>query len=155
MKTHQLTESQIESLLSEEQVGRLATLNDNGSPYITPVHFVYFNQKIYIHGLIKGQKINNIKRDNKVCFEVDKIEGYLMAETPCDVNTQYQSVIILGDAKLLDRDDEKIEPLNKIVEKYTPSLAGKVYPEDTLRGTSVIEVSVIECTGKYYKEQQG
>ncbi len=61
MKSHQLTERQIESLLLEEQVGRLATINANGFPYITPVHFIYFNKKIHIHGLNKGQKIDNIK----------------------------------------------------------------------------------------------
>ncbi len=151
MKSHQLTERQIESLLLEEQVGRLATFNANGFPYITPVHFVYFNNKIYIHGLNKGQKIDNIKNDKKVCFEVDKMERFLLAERPCDVNTEYLSVIILGEAKMLDNEDEKIEPLRKIVKKYTPSLAGEAFPEKVIKATSVIEVSVIECTGKFYK----
>ena len=79
------------------------------------------------------------------------MEGFLTAEMPCDVNTQYLSVIILGEARMLDSNDEKIEALNKIVEKYTPSLAGKDFPEKILKTTSVIEVSVTECTGKYYK----
>jgi len=151
MKSHQLTERQIESLLIEEQVGRLATLNANGFPYITPVHFIYFNRKIYIHGLIKGQKIDNIKNDKKVSFEVDKMEKFLMAELPCDVNTEYLGVIIIGEAKMIDNEDEKIEALKKIVEKYTPSLAGKDFPEKVLKATGVIEVSVVECTGKFYK----
>ena len=151
MKSHQLTERQIESLLIEEQVGRLATFNANGFPYITPVHFVYFNKKIYIHGLHKGQKIDNIKNDKKVCFEVDKMERFLLAEKPCDVNTEYLSVIILGEAKMLNNEDEKIESLRKIVEKYTPSLAGEAFPEKIIKATGVIEISVIECTGKFYK----
>lgn len=151
MKSHQLTERQIESLLLEENVGRLATLNLNGFPYVTPVHFVYFKRKIYIHGLIKGQKINNIKNDRKVCFEVDKMEKFLLSELPCDVNTEYSSVIILGEAKILSNEDEKIEALKKIVKKYTPSLVGGEFPKKILKATSVIEVSVIECTGKFYK----
>ncbi len=52
---------------------------------------------------------------------------------------------------MLDNEDEKIEPLRKIVKKYTPSLAGEAFPEKVIKATSVIEVSVIECTGKFYK----
>jgi hypothetical protein len=61
-KSHLLTENQIEDLLLEEHIGRLATLNSNGFPYVTPVHFIYSNKKIYIHGLVRGQKIDNTRQ---------------------------------------------------------------------------------------------
>ena len=67
------------------------------------------------------------------------------------MNTEYISVIILGEAKILSNEDEKIEALKKIVEKYTPSLVGGEFPKEILKATGVIEVSVIECTGKFYK----
>lgn len=151
MKSHQLTETQIEDLLLEEHIGRLATLNSNGFPYITPVHFIYSNKKIYIHGLLKGQKIDNIQNNPKVCFEIDKMEKFLLSEVPCDVNTEYVSVIIMGEAKILNNEDEKSEVLKKIVEKHVPSLVGREFPKNMLKATGVIEVSVIECTGKFYK----
>lgn len=54
MKQHQLSKEEIDSVLSNAQVGRIATLNENGYPYIVPVHFIIIKEKIYIHGLIKG-----------------------------------------------------------------------------------------------------
>jgi nitroimidazol reductase NimA-like FMN-containing flavoprotein (pyridoxamine 5'-phosphate oxidase superfamily) len=151
MKSHQLTESEIEDLLLEEFIGRLATINSTGFPYVTPVHFIYSNKKIYVHGLVRGQKLDNIKNNPKVCFEIDKMEKFLLSEVPCDVNTKYVSVIILGEAKILNDEAEKIEVLKRIVEKYVPSLVGEDFPKNMLKATGIIELSVTECTGKFYK----
>ena len=152
MKTHQLEKNEIDSLLAAEHVGRLATVSADGTPYITPVHYVYFNQKIYIHGLIRGQKIDNITANPNVCFEIDHFEKYIMPEekSPCDVNTQYRSVIITGAARLVEDEKLKADVLDLIVEKYTPSLSGAPFG-NSIKATGVIEITIKEMTGKYYK----
>ena len=152
MLAHQLTQDQINALLAEAQVGHLATLNDNGFPYVTPVHFVAIDGAIYIHGLCKGQKLENIQRENKVCFEVERLEKFLLDAIPCDVNTQYQSVIILGEASLVSDDAQKINVLKAIVAKYVPSLVGTPFPPNMLAGTTVIKITINACTGKFYDE---
>ena len=152
MKANQLTTDQISVLLTEAQVGHLATLSDNGFPYVTPVHFVYRQGEIYIHGLSKGQKIENIQRNSKVCFEVVSQGKFLLADKPCDVNTEYKSVIINGEASLLSEKDKKIEALDAIVRKYVPNLAGKEFPSNMLAATGVIKIEVKECTGKFYND---
>lgn len=152
MKKHQLTEERITEILKEAPVGNLATINENGYPYIVPVHFVYFDGKICIHGLPKGQKISNISANEKVCFDVYFMKGLILDEAPCDVNTEYESVVIMGKARVVKDDyDLKETVLNKIVEKYTPHLSGIKFPDNMMRGTSIIEVIIEECTGKYYK----
>ena len=152
MKTHQLNEEEIASLLETEQVGRLATINPDGTPYITPVHYVFYNQKIYIHGLIRGQKIKNITENPNVCFEIDQYEKLILPEekSPCDVNTQYQSVIITGTAKVVEDDTLKAKALNLIIEKYTPSLSGAPFG-NSIKTTGVTEMDIKEMTGKYYE----
>jgi nitroimidazol reductase NimA-like FMN-containing flavoprotein (pyridoxamine 5'-phosphate oxidase superfamily) len=147
-----MTKEKIESLLTKEQIGRVATQNRSGFPYVVPVHYVYNNGKIYIHGLPKGQKIDNIVNNPKIGFEVDEMLGLQEdVEAPCDVNTEYSSVIITGNAEILTDLTEKREALKKIVEKYTPRLSGKELPENMVKGTAVIEITIMECTGKYYK----
>ena len=152
MKTHQLEETEINSLLATESVGRLATVNADGTPYITPVHYVYFNQKIYIHGLIRGQKTDNIAANPNVCFEIDQFEKLIFPEdeSPCDVNTQYKSVIITGNAKIVEDEKLKADALNLIVEKYTPNLSELPFG-NSIKATNVIEIEVKEMTGKYYQ----
>lgn len=150
MKKYQISFLEIEEILKEQKVGRLATLNLNGYPYVTPVHFVYENNCIYIHGLSKGQKIDNIKNNSNVCFEIEEMLGLILDEKPCNVNTAYKSVIILGNAKLVEG-EKKVEALNAVVSKYTPHLANIPFPENMLKATSVIEIEIVEATGKRYE----
>lgn len=153
MKLHMLSIEQIDKLLETSKVGRIASLNAQGYPYVVPVHFVYYNGKIYFHGLPRGQKLLNISENQKVGFEIDEMIGLISEgiEEPCDINTEYNSVIIIGTATILTDFHKKAEVLNKIVGKYTPHLKDKEIPENMIKGTAVIEISIQECTGKYYK----
>jgi len=152
MKQHQLSKEEISCILKNAQVGRIATHNENGYPYIVPVHFVIDQEKIYIHGLIKGQKISNLIRNNKVCFEVDEM-GEIIPDhvNPCDTNTAFRSVIILGTAKMIEDEKLKEDILHAIVAKYTPQLSGLDFPEKMMKATGIIEIIPVETTGKYYK----
>jgi uncharacterized protein len=152
MKEHPLSPEEIKSLLLAEQVGNLGTISAGGFPYITPVHFVLIEDKIYVHGLRIGQKIKYLKENPKVGFEVFKMNGLIHdPELPCDTNTDYQSVIILGTAKLIDDDSLKIKVLDEVVKKFTPQHTGKAYPAAMLKATGVIEITALETTGKYFK----
>ena len=153
MREHSLTEAEIEDLLARAQVGRLATLSPAGYPYVVPVHFVHHRGKIYAHGLPQGQKLENIARDMRVGFEVDEMAGLLLdgAANACDVNTEYCSAIIRGNAILLTETSAKKEALDRIVDKYVPQFSGRELPEAMVNGTAVIEISVVECTGKYFR----
>ncbi len=151
MKQHQLADAEINELLSKSSVGHIATHNRDGFPYVLPVHFVYVDDKIYIHGLIQGTKIDNLKANPKVCFEVEDMEGLIMDDKACDVNTKYKSVVVFGNATMVEEVEKKIEVLDKIVGKYTPQLSGQKYPDNMLKGTGIIEISILSITGKYYK----
>lgn len=153
MQLHPLSKVEIENLLCSQSVGRLGTSSPNGFPYVVPVHFVYHEEKIYIHGLTKGQKIDNLKLHPKVCFEVDHMSGLILSSKPCGVNTDYRSVIIMGEAQMVEEKEKKECILNQIVDKYTPQLSGKELPERMISITSIIEITIIECSGKYYKQE--
>ena len=152
MKQHQLSKEQINNVLSNAQVGRIATHNENGYPYIVPVHFIVHEEKIYIHGLIKGQKISNLIRNNKIGFEVDEM-GTIIPDNnnPCDTNTEFRSVIILGTAQMVEDRGLKVRILRAVVAKFTPHLSHLSFPEKMMQATGIIEITPIEITGKYYK----
>ena len=68
MKEHPLSEEEISVLLLSQPVGNLGTISPDGFPYITPVHFVVIEAKIYIHGLCAGQKIDYLRANAKIGF---------------------------------------------------------------------------------------
>ncbi|WP_061309782.1 pyridoxamine 5'-phosphate oxidase family protein [Clostridium botulinum] len=153
MKTHPLSEERLNDLLSRVQTGSLATLNADVTPYNTSVHFVHINECIYVHGLPKGQKIDNIIRDSKVGFTMYDMQELLLDANgkPCNTNTKYESAIATGSAALVEDMGEKKMVLQKIVEKYTPHLTDAPLPENMVRGTAIIRISIAELTGKYYE----
>ncbi len=133
-------------------MGRIATLDGNEYPYIVPVHFVFYKERIYIHGLIKGEKISNLLRHNKVGFEIDEMGSIIPDDSKvCDTNTEFRSIIVLGIAKMIDNIIFKEEILHAIVNKYTPQLSHLSFPEKMMKATGIIEIQIKECTGKFYK----
>lgn len=152
MKTHPLTGEQINRLLEHAATGTLATLNPDGTPYCTPIHFVHCDGTICFHGLPRGQKLDNIIRDPRVGFTAYEMAGLLFDPDgkPCDTNTEYESVILSGSAGFVENNGEKKEILKKIVQKYTPQLAGCEFPDNMVKGTAVIRITITEITGKYY-----
>lgn len=152
MKTHQLDRRQTDRLLDRAEVASLATVNADGTPYVTPVHFWYQEGAIYVHGLPAGQKIDNIKANPAVCLTVCEMKGLLLdpAGNPCDTNTSYQSVILQGTASLLTDVGDKKTVLEGLVKKYTPALSDRALPENMIKGTAVLKIRVDAATGKYY-----
>lgn len=91
MQKFQLAEDAIHALLDTALHGRLSTLNADGYPYTVPVHFVFAEGRLYVHGLDRGQKIDNIRSYPLVGFEVDELDGLLTdnLSQPCQADAAY------------------------------------------------------------------
>lgn len=128
--------SVIEKILQRETIGRMATLGKDGFPYITPVNYVYLNGAIYFHCAHDGEKIDNILRDNKVCFEVDVPLSYLGMEydpgrPTCQVTQFYHCVIIRGRAELVEETGQKVAALNALMASHEKNNDFKPITADT------------------------
>lgn len=157
MRENQLTLKQMEKLLNKQQIGHFATVNEDGRPYVTPMHYAYLNGKIYMHGLPLGQKLDNLKKNPYVGFEVQKCGKFKLARNPktaCNVNTEYESVIITGTAEVIQDFDIKEAALWAIVKKYVPELETLPMPANAIKGVAVIEITIEAMTGKFYKEKE-
>ena len=113
----------IEKILSKATIGRLATTDLEGYPYITPVNFVSYQGNIYFHCALTGEKLDNIARNNKVGFQVDIPLAYLDSQfsddgSPCKLHQFYQCVVMRGTARVVDETQLKTKALNALVEKH-------------------------------------
>ena len=113
----------IEKILSKVTIGRLATIDLEGCPYITPVNFVSHKGNIYFHCALTGEKLDNIMRNAKVGFQVDIPLAYLDSQfsddgSPCKLHQFYHCVIMRGTARVVDEAQLKTDALNALVEKH-------------------------------------
>ena len=140
--------TEVEELLSNTLVGRLGTCF-NDIPYITPVNYIYDNNKIYFHSAYEGRKIENIRHNQQVCFEIDKVLSIIPGmRMPCGSTTEYKSVIVFGDIRVVVDIDEKTDALNKLIEKYVPEAPRLPHSSDAADRTNVLVIDIKEITAK-------
>ena len=146
----------IKEFLEDEHVGRVSSIDTNGFPQIIPMNFVFRNDAVYMHSHVKGEKLDNISRNNKVGFEADRELEFLPSyfEDPRNASladTLYISIVIKGIASFVSNRDEKTLALNGLMEKYQPE--GHYDPlESTMRvldAVSVIKIIPTSLHGKY------
>jgi nitroimidazol reductase NimA-like FMN-containing flavoprotein (pyridoxamine 5'-phosphate oxidase superfamily) len=138
----------IEEVLRENQVGRLGTAVD-GRPYVVPMNFVYTDGRIILHTHRDGKKVKDIRRNPRVCFEVDggeMIEG----GDPCEYSWRYRSVIATGTAVIVEDPEEKLKALRLLSDKYAFGKGRRLGLEKVSRFEDlvVVEIRVEEMTGK-------
>jgi len=146
----------IKEFLNEEHVGRISSIDENGFPQIIPMNFVFLNDTIYVHSHTKGEKLDNISRNNKVGFEVDRELEFLPSyfEDPNDASladTLYISVVIKGIGSFVTDREEKTLALNGLMEKYQPEGQYDPIKSDmqVLDVVTVIKITTQTIHGKY------
>jgi len=137
--------SVIESILERATVCRIG-LCDQDTPYVVPVVFGYKDNRLYFHSAREGKKIAILKRNNRVCFEVDIAQELVPSEAPCKWSVKYLSVIGFGKAFFVNGAREKREALNIIMEHY--SRRSYEYPAEAIAEVTIIRVEIDTMTGK-------
>jgi len=136
----------IESVMKRATICRIG-LSENDVPYVVPLNFGYKDNCLYFHSAKEGKKIDMMRKNNTVCFEVDVDNELVRAENPCKWSMKYYSVIGFGKAFFLKDSKEKRQALNIIMEHYTDESSFE-YPETALDSVAVIKVEIDSITGK-------
>jgi nitroimidazol reductase NimA-like FMN-containing flavoprotein (pyridoxamine 5'-phosphate oxidase superfamily) len=141
--------SQIEEIIRCAQVCRLAMV-DNGEPYMVPLCFGYADNALYFHTGPQGRKIDVLKKNNRVCFEMDIDCQPKAAETACKWSMNYKSVIGFGRATFIDADDEKRKALDLIMQQYAGGYGShdRIFSGEKVDKTLIIKVEIEKITGK-------
>jgi nitroimidazol reductase NimA-like FMN-containing flavoprotein (pyridoxamine 5'-phosphate oxidase superfamily) len=139
----------IDALLERTLVGRIATINRKRFPVIKPVNFLYWDGKIYFHSSKQGEKMADIRRGSRICFEVDEPIAYVLAKgSACSSSYLYRSIIVKGKGHLVNQREKKLTILKRLMEKYQPEGGYDDFPQAMVQKTAVVEISIQEMTAK-------
>ena len=146
---------EIERIFSLTNIGRLATNGQDGYPYITPLNFVSLEGNIYFHCAPKGEKLDNLRRDPRVCFEVDVPLSYLdigldPSRPICNLHQFYHCVIIRGSAAVVKDSKLKVDALNALIAKHENTEDFKKVTKDMsgCKACEVIEIKPVSISAK-------
>ena len=124
----------------------MATVNADGSPYCIPLSLAREGEWLYFHCALEGHKIDNLRRQNRVCVSC---VGDLKP-APGEFSIGFESAVIKGSAQELKDREEKIHALALISKRYTPDNmdAFDKAIEKSLDITGVWKIHIDEISGK-------
>ena len=137
--------SEIESIIKEANMCRLG-MADADNPYVVPMSFGYRDHALYFHGALKGKKIDYLKKNPKVCFEIDLLAEPMISDEACGWSMRFKSVIGFGTALFIHDLEEKRAALKIIMAQYSNETFA--FPENKVNATAVIKVEIERMSGK-------
>lgn len=149
-KKQELSKEECIDILINYPRGVLALIGDEDYPYAVPMSHVYVDDKIYFHGAKTGHKNDAVKKNSKASYcvmnEGIKNEGEWWYT--------FKSVIVFGKIKTLTDDNEKIEKLTHLGDKFFPTHEETVQEINRLLDrTEVFEITIEHMSGKIVVEK--
>ncbi len=149
-KKQELSKEECIKILTDEPRGVLALLGDDDYPYSLPMSHVYVDGKIYFHGAKEGHKNDAAEKHPKVSYCVmDK--GVKEKDSWWYT---FKSVIVFGKIRTLSDNDEKIDRLTHLGDKFFPTHEETVEEINRLlERTEVFEITIEHMSGKLVREK--
>ena len=138
-------------ILDHSDIIRLA-MNNGDFPYIVPVNFCYEltpnNQIIfYIHGAKSGTKVELLRQNPLLSFELDTGHQLIINEKACKYSFDYASIIGNGYATFIEEPTAKIAACKIMMNKFAPNKTF-TFTEGDVKPIVVIKIEVQAYTAK-------
>ena len=143
-------EKKIKDILDKGKVLHLGLAVDN-EPYVVPMNYGYMKDDgrlvLYLHSALRGKKLDMIRANPKVFFEIDCDLLPFESELPCQYGLSYSSVMGKGTALIVEDVEEKKKAMSLLMKTQT----GKEFSfEDRLVSmVAVIRIDVESYTAKH------
>ena len=141
---------QIRHILDSGKVLHLG-LSVNDEPYVVPMNYGYTMEDgklvIYLHSAVKGKKLEMVRTNPRVCFNIDCDRMPFEGRVPCQYGMVYSSIMGRGTATLVEDPEAKMEAMSIFMKSQT----GKdfTFNERLVSIVTVIRIDVTEYTAKH------
>ena len=143
-------EQQIRAILDAGKVLHLGLCVDN-EPYVVPMNYGYCLEEgrlvIYLHSALQGRKLDMIRRNPKVFFELDCNWVPFEGEKPCQYGLSYSSVMGRGTAEIVEDVEEKKKAMSLLMKTQTEK--DFTFEDRLVSIVAVIRIDVAEYTAKH------
>jgi nitroimidazol reductase NimA-like FMN-containing flavoprotein (pyridoxamine 5'-phosphate oxidase superfamily) len=110
------------------------------------LNFGYDGECLYFHSAREGRKMEVLRTNPNVCFEVDVDHELVPTDSACDWTARFRSVIGFGKARPVEDLEEKRRALDLLLGHYSDG--DYEYTREALANVAVIRIAIEEITGK-------
>lgn len=121
-----------------------------GQPFVIPTLYGRKDDTLLIHGSAASRMLKQMKQSLPVCVTVTLVDGFVLARSIFNQSMNYRSVVVLGEATLVDDPEEKLAALHALSEHVIPGRWADVRQpnERELKQTSVLKLPIEEFSAK-------
>jgi len=147
-------EQWIRGLLRASGMGFLATVDDEGQPFLNSNLFVFDEERhcLYLHTHRTGRTRDNVASHDRVAFSVAAMGRLLPAPEALEFSVEYAGAVVFGKGTIVEDPEECRHGLRILLEKYAPHLRyGVDYratTDDELKRTAVYRIDIEAWSGK-------
>ena len=135
----------IRDILKTADTVRIAMIDDN-EPYIVPLNYGYKDNVLYIHCAKEGRKIDILKKNPRVCFEIEGKSELITGDEACKWTMNFQSLIGYGHVEILKEKDEKIAGLDILMSQF--GSYNNSYTPKHVDAIIILKLTIESITGK-------
>ena len=141
---------QIRDILNKAKVVHLGLCVDN-EPYVVPMNYGYCMEEgkltLYLHSALQGKKLDTIRANPRVFFEMDCDRMPFEGELPCQHGLVYSSVMGRGTARIIEDVEEKKQAMTLLMKTQTDKDFS--FNDRLVSIVAVIRIDVTEYTAKH------
>lgn len=144
-----MEKQQIEEIISKADVCRIA-MADGNKPYIVTMNFGYVAgtaPRLYFHCAPQGKKLDILRKNSHVCFEMDIDHQLFKGGKGCDWGMKFSSIVGYGNISVITETKAKVEALNCIMDHYEGG-GSYIYDEKMVDKTTILMLEITEMTAK-------
>ena len=121
-----------------------------GQPFVIPTGYGRIGDALYIHGSAASRMLKQVHQGIQVCVTVTLIDGLVLARSIFNHSMNYRSVVILGQAEIVDNPEEKLESLRQLSEHIIPGrwAESRQPNEKELKATTILRLPIEEFSAK-------
>ena len=142
-------EQEIRAILDTAKVLHLGLCVDN-EPYVVPMNYGYTVEEgrlvLYLHSAMKGKKLDMIRANPRVFFELDCDRVPFEGDKPCQYGLSYASVMGRGTARIIEDAEEKMQAMTMLMKTQTEK--NFEFNEKLVSIVAVVRIDVAEYTAK-------
>ena len=122
----------------------------DGRPFVIPTGYARMGEKLFIHGSQASRMLRTVGQGIDVCLTVTLIDGLVLARSAFHHSMNYRSVVVFGNARVIDDPEEKLEALRALSDHMIPGRWDDVREpsERELQSTTVLSLPLTEASAK-------
>lgn len=145
----------VHDILDEALICHLGYLSD-GRPVVLPTTHARLGETLYLHGstgggpLLAARAAGAAGSGLPVCVTVTLVDGLVLARSALHHSVNFRSVVVVGDARVVDDAPEKSRALGCLLDHIAPGRAADCRAPDAreLAATGVLALDLVEVSAK-------